>query len=855
MTPPRWPWQRLHAALMPDYNRKATVYWWVVVLTGAVTLGYSARHLFDLAPPAWLQFGLATGAAMLAGLVPVRTPRSTNSFTAGEIFIFLLLLLQGPETAALASALEALVGTLRTSKRWTSWIASPTMAAIAMFSCGTLLHWGLGALRLKGMDHEGFVLLGAVAFACAYFLVNTLLVTMVPRLKRNESLKWADFMSAFGWLAVVYSGNASIATFLYLNFGQAGIVGVVAAMPIIGVLLTTGHYFFRRQEAEHAVKEAARAEAERTAQHVVQLQRSEQRFHGAFTHASIGMALVGFDQNIRQANDVMYELLGVPAAQATDETLRGLLDDESTRAVDRMFAQVRAGQRAAAVEITCRQPDGAMVWLSVNCSAFADPDTGEPCFIVQSQDITTRKEAEAKLLHIAFHDDLTGLPNRQRFNEQLTRAIEDRRVDPTREFGVMFLDCDRFKVINDSLGHTLGDQFLVLMARRIEDCVRAGDVVARLGGDEFAILSRAKGARDAVIRLAERLLVDLARPYDVEGLQIATSVSIGLTFSSLGYSSPEEVLRDADTAMYKAKAAGKARYAEFDFSLHAEVAQRLRLEGDLRAAFDGRQLSLEYQPLIDLATGQLQGFEALARWDHPTLGRISPASFISVAEESGSIVMLTDFVLTTACNQLAAWQQSSPELVSLTMHINVSGNDLAKPGLCDRVARALLTARLHPECLTIELTENILMEQLAAAMDTLQRLNEIGVRLSVDDFGTGYSSLSHLSTLPIHSLKIDRSFVSGLEPDSKEAAVIQAIVSLGHSLGKGVVAEGIETPEQAHLLRDLNCDVGQGYHFSRPLPPEKVRDFLASRVAAEVGGGDAASVAANQLLTRLRQKN
>ena len=829
--PQRSWWQGLHQQLMPDYNRKATLYWWAMVLAGAAIVLHCAAHIATLQPIAWLQIALGTGMAMLAGLLPVRIPRSTNSFTAGEVFIFLVLLLYGAEAAALASALEALVGSWRTSKRWTSRIASPAMATIAMFMTGSLLQWGLDAAHRHGLTSDLVTLFGTILFALAYFMVNTLMVTLVPRLKRNEPLHLGLFFESFGWLAVAYAGNASVAAFLFLNVRQSGVVVVIAAAPIIAILLTTGHFFFRREEAAESVKKANEAKLEQAARHVLELQVSEKRFHSAFTHASIGMALVAFDGTILQSNQSLTALLGLPDAGADALSLRSFVAADSLATLDAELDRVREAHRETrSVELLCRHRDGSDVWVSINASYFIEPVSGEPCFILQMQDVSARRRAESELHRIAFHDGLTGLPNRLRFHEHLTQAIAQARAgERAHQFGVLFLDMDRFKLINDSMGHTAGDVFLNTVSQRIAAAVRPVDVVARLGGDEFAILARDDSAESGLTQLADRLLQVLREPMQIDGVEISTSASIGITMSSIGYVSPEEVLRDADIAMYKAKAGGKARYEVFDISLHAEIANRMKLEGDLRHALLDGALTIQYQPLFDLRQGHVVGFEALARWVHPTLGPISPASFIPVAEESGSVVQLTDFVLQRACAQLRRWQQQDPAFAELTMHVNVAANDLAKTNFVQRVLHAIVGAGLRAEHLTIELTENILMERLEAAMDMLNQVHDLGVRLSVDDFGTGYSSLAHLSTLPIDSLKIDRSFVVNLTAGSKESSVIRAIVLLGHSLGKKVVAEGIETMEQLDLLRELGCDVAQGYLLSRPLLEDAVAAFLGKQ--------------------------
>jgi len=508
---------------------------------------------------------------------------------------------------------------------------------------------------------------------------------------------------------------------------------------------------------------------------------------------------------------------------------------------------VSTGQCSSfSTQLRCRHRDGSDVWVAVSCSVFSERDDTSPCLILQAHDISARRHAEARLQHIAFHDSLTGLPNRHRFHELLGRALERVSADGARQFGVLFLDFDRFKLINDSLGHSAGDEFLVQIARRLQGNVRPDDIVARLGGDEFAILVEGTSCVDYAIALAERLLVSLRQPLRIAGTEINTSASIGITSSEFGYADPGEVLRDADIAMYRAKAAGKARYAMFDLGLRTAVSQRLTVEGELRAALLAQQLSIEYQPLFSLSTGALTGFEALARWSHPRLGRITPAEFIPVAEESGLIIALTDFVLQRACHQLRRWQDLGPQFADLAMHINISGNDLGHHGLVGRVTHALLSARLKPQDLTLELTENILMARLESALPMLEELRRLGVQLSVDDFGTGSSSLSHLSSLPFDSLKIDKSFVHGLSRGSN-AAIVNAIVYLAHALGKTVIAEGIETPSQFNMLCKAGCESGQGYHMAGSLTPQRVDMLLGDMLDDDWALDGGAATRAGQL--------
>jgi diguanylate cyclase (GGDEF)-like protein/PAS domain S-box-containing protein len=825
--PATW-WLRLHASLMPDYNRKATAYWWCVTVLGAAALAWSIVQVAQLGWQAQLQVLVGTVIAAGAGFFPLRVPHSKNSFVAGEIFIFLLLLLHSPEAAAIAAAGESIVGVWRTSPRWTSRLISPAVAALSMIMVGTALHAVLEPLE---KITQGLVLLAAMVFALAHFVATALLLSTVLRLKRNAPFDPRAIFQNFTWVGLTYAGSASVAALLYMSFKQTGVGVLLAGTPLLAMLLSTLHYYFRQQETAQAAQktqiDAAMREAEVSARHMREMQESERRFHSAFTHASIGMALVTVDGRVLQANLALVSLLGRSAeslighdfAECVVPAERRLLNTQLERAS-------RHEVETFGAELTCLHPLGRDVSISLHCSFFSEPNSSAPCLILQVQDVTARRQAENKLHHIAFHDGLTGLPNRSRFNHLLEQQVHETHADPSKAFAVMFIDCDRFKFINDSMGHSVGDEFLVAVARRIQERVRPDDVVARLGGDEFAILLRRVESVDAVTNLADRLLHALRQPVMHGETSLSSSVSIGVTFSSIGYDSREDVLRDADLAMYRAKAQGKDRYALFDEGMRAQTAHRMMLEQDLRQALADGGLSVAYQPLFGIRGGELKGFEALCRWVHPTLGPVPPVVFIPMAEEIGVVPDITEFVLRNATAQLSRWQLVDPSFAHLQMHINISGNDLAHSEFVNRVMRALTQSHLRPRHLVLELTENILMENIEGSFEVLAELRQLGVELAIDDFGTGYSSLSSLSRLPINSLKIDASFVRGMKPGSKQAEIVRAVVSLGASLGKSVIAEGIETESQMAMLDDMGCEGGQGYLLSEPLLADEVRALL-----------------------------
>jgi diguanylate cyclase (GGDEF)-like protein len=412
------------------------------------------------------------------------------------------------------------------------------------------------------------------------------------------------------------------------------------------------------------------------------------------------------------------------------------------------------------------------------------------------------------------------------FTELLKAEIESSKRRNDHMFSVLFLDLDRFKNINDSLGHTHGDLLLVAFAERLERTLRPVDTLARFGGDEFAILlSGMSDATDAV-RVAQRIQDELSQPFVLDKNSAFASSSIGIALSSSGYDRPEDILRDADTAMYRAKENGKARYEVFDHGMHARAVSRLQLESDLRQAVEQKEFCVYYQPIVLLQTGRLAGFEALVRWNHPRRGLVSPADFIPVAEETGLIVPIGEWVLQEACRHIRECQLAFPSHRSLSLSVNLSARQVAQPDLLDRIKEALAVSRLSPHCLKLEITESVVMENAEAATLMFKQLRSLGVQLSIDDFGTGYSSLSYLHRFPLNYLKIDRSFVTHLTKDN-DNAIIRTISTLARNLGMEVIAEGIETEEQYQELKMLGCEYGQGYLFSHPVPSEGVLHLLA----------------------------
>jgi diguanylate cyclase (GGDEF)-like protein len=453
-------------------------------------------------------------------------------------------------------------------------------------------------------------------------------------------------------------------------------------------------------------------------------------------------------------------------------------------------------------------------------------------------ELAERKRFEAQLRHDAFHDTLTGLPNRALFMNRLQHALQlNRRRSlrggvelPSPQFAVLFLDLDRFKVINDSLGHILGDLLLQTVARQLEHCLRAGDTIARLGGDEFVILQEDIASANDAIEVSKRILAALKAPIWLDGHEVFVTASIGIALNSPNYTQPAQLLRDADTAMYRAKSRGRGRYEIFDVSMHTHAYRQLQMENDLQRALEGEQFQLHYQPIVSLTTDEIYGFEALIRWPHLQQGLISPAEFVPIAEETGLITAIDLWVLQEACRNLRLWQQTHPEVTALIMSINLSGKDFTQPDLLARIDHILEEADMNGQSLKVEITESVLIQNAEQATIILEQLKERQIQICIDDFGTGYSSLSYLHRFPIDIIKIDRSFILRLHEGVENQEIVKAIVNLGLNLGLMVVAEGVETKEQLAFLKNIGCHYGQGYFFSRPVDSQCIVEQVINKV-------------------------
>ena len=571
----------------------------------------------------------------------------------------------------------------------------------------------------------------------------------------------------------------------------------------------------------YAVESARGARLRRRAEHA--LADSEQRYRSLFEQSRDAIFMTERGGEIVELNEAARELLGYDGDELIGRDVLSIYADPADR--DRFRTEMEARSHVRDFEVRVRRRDRTERWCLVSAWVRREP-TGEVAgYQGIIHDITERKRVEDQLAHDAFHDTLTALPNRALFMDRLERAVARRRRMDAKDVAVLFLDLDRFKVVNDSLGHMIGDELLRQIGRLLQAEVRDEDTVARLGGDEFAILL--DGVEDAAdpTHVAERIQERLRKPFRLSGRDVFTSVSIGITFGGGGVERAEDLLRDADTAMYRAKELGPARYQIFDEAMHTHAVTLLQLETDLRLALERKEFVVHYQPVMALATGRLIGFEALVRWQHPSRGLLQPQAFIPVAEDTGLIVGLGEWVLRTAARQLRVWREREVSRRDLFMSVNLSTRQFTHGDLVGTVREVLEEAALPGHCLRLEITESVVMHNPTAAVRMLRRLREMGVGLCIDDFGTGYSSLSYLHDFPIDTLKIDRSFVARLT-EGNDHEMIATIVALARNMGLEAVAEGVETEEQLERLRKLGPASVQGFLFSSPLEEAAASAFL-----------------------------
>lgn len=615
------------------------------------------------------------------------------------------------------------------------------------------------------------------------------------------------------------------------HIGKTGDLSLRLVMDRQDELGTLSHEFNRMVEQLEADREYQLEVKE-------QLRESEERYARAVRGANDGLWDWNLGTDEIHFSERWKNMLGFEGGEigpSPDEWLDRIHPEDRENVLAALEAHRLQKTAHFESEHRIRHKSGTYLWVLCRGLAVWNPD-GEPAQMAGSQtDITLRKIFEEQLRHQALHDSLTSLPNRALFLDRLNQAIKMGTRHADYQFAVLFLDLDRFKVINDGLGHVIGDALLGLFAEKLRGILRAVDSVcrhsgtlARFGGDEFVVLlDNISSVADATL-VARRVERALEEPFRIDSHEVYTTCSIGIAMSNPGYTSAEELIRNADTAMYRAKAQGKACFEIFDSDMHSKAMERLQLENDMRRAIDRGEFIVHYQPIISLESGRITAFEALIRWRNPERGLVSPAEFIPIAEETGMIVALGEFVLRTACAQARAWHEELPRYADLKISVNLSVKEFGKPDLIGSITDILTETRLDPRLLKLEITESALMDSVEFVTRTLRQLRDMGIELLIDDFGTGYSSLSYLHRFPTHTLKIDQSFIRDMQGSHESAQIVRTVVLLARALSMGTIAEGIEEESQARRLRDLECGAGQGYFFSRPLPVEEATALLKS---------------------------
>ena len=788
----------------------------------AVVFSIGGTHFSELGLP-FLLLVLIT--VSLGSRIVVQFFRFDSYISISDVFIFLALLLFDGEAAILLAALEGFFSSLRiTKKPLTMAFNSASMAISTFLTVWTLRLFFGSIIGLSSGSFSSRLIIATCTMAFTQYIVNSGLVAIAGALKANEPV-WATYKQHYVWTSLTYFAGASAAGLTVRLISAVGFYAFIATMPIVAILYLTYITYVKNVES-------STSQAEQAKRHLAEMQESEERFRSAFDHAPIGMALVAPDGRWLQVNQCLCDIAGYSENEFKGMTFQAIthpdeLGDFLTSLKEVVDGQVLTHQ----MEKRYLHKLGHEVWVLVGVSLIRDSESKCLHLIFQIQDITHRRRAEQQLVHEALHDALTGLPNRAWFMEQLQVSLDLVHSQKDRLFAVLFLDLDRFKLINDSIGHMVGDQLLIGIANRLTHCVRPGDKVARLGGDEFTILLDDIRSVSEATEVADRIQKHLSKSFNVGGYETFTTVSIGIALSTPEYQLPEDFLRDADTAMYQAKSLGKARHVIFDKGMHARAVNLLQLETDLRRAIDRGEFFIEYQPIVELRSGRLTGFEALVRWQHPERGSVLPDRFIAVAEETGFIVPIGRWVLLESCLQMQRWNEKHAQSTPLSISVNLSGRQFAHSNLLEQITEILEVTGLDPRLLKLEITETVVMESVESAAGTLEKLRALGVELSIDDFGTGYSSLSYLHRLPIDTLKIDRSFVSRMAENNENKEIVRTIIMLAKTLGMGVIAEGVETNEQAELLRELECQSVQGYLVSRPLDAESTDRLILSALS------------------------
>jgi diguanylate cyclase (GGDEF)-like protein/PAS domain S-box-containing protein len=771
----------------------------------------------------------------LGSRITVQIPKFKSYISVSDTFIFFALLFFGGEAAIVLAAIEAFCSAWRfCNKKITVFFNTGAMALSTTIVVIALRLFGIDTeAELHGQNLNDFIITISI-IALVQFFANTGLSSIYGALK-SEKPWWETWKTHYLWIFVTYSVGAVAAGGLVKIVDNVGFGALIATIPIILFVYLTYRMYLKNVEMSLTQAEQSKDYAEVLERQSIALTESEERFRSAFNYAPIGIALVSPNGIWLKVNRALCQILGYTEEEFLTRDFQSMLFTEDLgNTLIKIHELLSEKVPTCQMEQRYLHKEGRTVWAAWSVSTTSHIKSEQPNLIFQIQDITDKKLAEEKLQYEAAHDALTGLPNRARFMLKLDQALAKAHDNPTYKVSVLFIDLDRFKVINDSLGHMIGDKLLIGIADRLRECLRPSDMVARLGGDEFTILVEGKYEAKEVIRIAERIQEKFLIPFDLSGHEVYSSASIGILHATENHRLPEDLMRDADTAMYQAKRAGKARHEVFDQDMHEAVKEILQLETDLRRAVEKDEFYINYQPIYSLITERIEGFEALARWNHTTFGDIQPSKFIPLAEEIGLIDTLGEHILRKACSQMQSLTECMPDSSPLILSVNLSCKQFANPKLVTKIKRVLEDTQFPANKLKLEITESVFFEHQEKAIEMLHQLRDIGIEINIDDFGTGYSNLNYLMQLPISTLKIDRSFISPIKSNGGNSEIVRTIVMLARNLGMKVIAEGVETQAQLDELKKLNCEGAQGYFFAAPMAFEKVQFFLNENGIANI---------------------
>ncbi|MDQ1523507.1 MAG: hypothetical protein QOG00_2209 [Pyrinomonadaceae bacterium] len=759
---------------------------------------------------------------------PVKIAGAGNHIYLTDSFLLLSMLVFDAEAAAVLACVVTPCVLLHSSKSLTALIYRSAISILPTFLVALLLRFGFGSVPelIQAGDAPTIITaLGALIVAQSIVSAG---ITLTGRSASPQQKRWQAFVKSYLKPLSVYLAAGCVAGL------AAGVAHAVGLNPVTlaGVAVAIAYFAYTSYRDNHFISVPAQAQV--AVANTNNAQNDEDRFRNAFDFAAIGMALVSSEGRWLQVNRALCKILGYSEREMIiTDFLTVIHPDDLSVAVEAIKRLRKGNSTIDQCEVRFQHKSGHKVWGLWSASLAGGSHAASTPLVFQIQDITDRKRAEEQLQHEAMHDVLTGLPNRAMLIDHLELAIARAQRNEARKFAVLYVDLDRFKIINDSLGHAVGDQLLKEVAVRLWKCVRAGDTVARLGGDEFVLLLEDIYEENEAIEVAERIKSELAASFTLNGREVFTTVSIGVASSWTSYHQAEGLIRDADAAMYRAKSLGKNRHEIYDSAMHAQVNDLLQMETALRMAVERNELVVYYQSIVDLETFKISGFEALVRWNHPERGFISPANFIPLAEETGLIVDIGEWVLREACRQMERWQKIFPSDPPLFVSVNLSSKQFIQSDLIQRVTQIIAETKINPEGLKLEITESAVMDNVETATQMLKNLRALGIKLSIDDFGTGYSSLSYLHRFPIDTLKVDRSFVVNMSEDGENVEIVRTIVSLAQNLGMNVIAEGVETKEQLAALRKLGCENGQGYFFSKPVGAKAAENLICDTYTVE----------------------